>query len=272
MSPAEHLIVLVSIIIGLAITDLLSSLRHLIRNRERVRFHWLPLTWTVLIFLQLVQVWWIYFYVLQAEIWRNYFAFAFFLMVPVLLYLIASWILPDRDEAGQVDLREYYFRENGWIFGLISLAVVVQIGSELLQGGDPLHPARIFQLTAAGLFASLAWTKNLLYHGVVTLFLAGLFVTFVVVYTVRLISRSGGAGDQGSRGQGVVGRTWARHSLRPAAPRAAGRRRLPRSIAVRSVVTEFLYDLVVQPENEQSRGPLPDKLGVALPVEKAERQ
>jgi hypothetical protein len=187
MSPAQHLIVLVSIIIGLAITDLLSSLRHLVRNRHRVRFHWLPLTWTALIFLQLVQIWWIYFYVLQADIWRNYFAFAFFLMVPVLLYLIASWILPDREEAGEVDLREYYFRENGWVFGLISLAVVVQVASELLQGGDLLHTVRIFQLTAALLFTSLAWTKNLRYHAAVTLLMSGLFVTFAVVYTVRLI-------------------------------------------------------------------------------------
>lgn len=187
MSPVEHLIVLVSIIIGLAIVDLLSSLRHLIRNRDRVRFHWLPLTWTALIFLQLVQIWWTYFYSLQADIWRSYFAYAFLLMVPVLLYLIASWILPDRDEAGQIDLREYYFRENGWIFGLISLAVVVQIASELLQGVDLFHPARIIQLTGASLFASLAWTKNIRYHGAVTLLVIGLFVTFAVVYTVRLI-------------------------------------------------------------------------------------
>jgi len=187
MSPVEHLIVLVSIIIGLAIADLLSSLRHLIRNRDRVRFHWLPLTWSALIFLQLVQIWWVYFYFLQAEIWRSYFAYAFFLMVPVLLYLIASWILPDRDEAGRIDLREYYFRENGWIFGLIALAVVVQIASELLQGGDPFDPARIVQLSAAGLFASLAWTKNIRYHGAVTLLLTGLFLAFAVIYTVRLI-------------------------------------------------------------------------------------
>jgi hypothetical protein len=187
MSPAEHLIVLVSIIIGLAIADLLSSLRHLIRNRHRVRFHWLPLTWSALIFLQLVQLWWIYFYVLQVEIWRNYFAFAFFLLVPVLVYLIASWILPDREEAGEIDLREYYFRENGWIFGLICLAAVVQIASELLQGGVLFHPARVVQVTAACLFASLAWTKKIGYHAAVTLILVGVFVTLALIYTVRLI-------------------------------------------------------------------------------------
>lgn len=187
MSSVEHLLVLVSIIIGLAITDLLSSLRHLIGIRNRVRFHWLPLTWSALIFVQLVQIWWIYFYFLQAEIWRSYFAFLFFLLVPVLLYLIASWILPDRDETGPIDLEEYYFREKGWIFGLISLAVIVQIASELLQGGDPFHLARILQLTAASLFASLAWSRSVRYHAILTLFLIGIFAVFAVVYTVRLI-------------------------------------------------------------------------------------
>jgi hypothetical protein len=187
MNPVEHLIVLVSIIIGLAIADLLTSLRHLIRNRDRVRFHWLPLTWTGLIFLQLVQIWWIYFYVLQAEIWRSYFAYVFFLLVPVLLYLIASWILPDRDDSGAVDLKEHYFRENGWIFGLISFAVVVQIASELLQGAELFNPGRVGQVTAAGLFASLAWTKNVRYHGGATIFLMGLFFMFAVIYTARLM-------------------------------------------------------------------------------------
>jgi len=187
MNPVEHLIVLVSIIIGLAIADLLSSLRHLIRNRDRVRFHWLPLVWSGLIFLQLVQIWWIYFYTLQAEIWRSYFAYVFFLLVPVLLYLIASWILPDRDDSGPVNLKEYYFRENGWIFGLISLAAVVQIASEVLQGHELLHSARIGQVTAAVLFASLAWTKSIRYHGAVTIFLASLFFAFAVIYTVRLL-------------------------------------------------------------------------------------
>ncbi len=189
MNPAEHLIILVSIIIGLAVADLLTSFHHLVRARDRVRFHWLPMTWAGLIFLQLIQIWWVYFYVLQAEVWRNYFAYVFFLLVPVLLFLIACWVLPDResDDGSPIDLKAYYLREHGWLFGLVSLGVAVQVASELLLGHAFLQPARLIQGSAFILFVSLAWTKNLRYHAGATLVLLGLFVSFAFVYTVRLV-------------------------------------------------------------------------------------
>lgn len=186
MNPSEHLAVLVSIIIGLAIADLLTSFHRLVRARDRVRFHWLPLTWAGLIFLQLVQIWWVYFFALQAELWRGYFAYVFFLLVPVLLFLIASWVLPDHEAKEGVDLEAYYLKEHAWLFGLISLAVVVQVASELLLGVPFLEPARLIQATALLFFLSLAFTKNLRYHAVSTIVLVVLFVSFATVYTVRL--------------------------------------------------------------------------------------
>ena len=47
MSLTEHLIVFVSIIVGLGLTDLLADLHRLIRVRRRVRWHAIPLLWAV---------------------------------------------------------------------------------------------------------------------------------------------------------------------------------------------------------------------------------
>ncbi len=44
MSIAEHVIVFISIIIGLAVGDLLVSFHRLLRERRRVRWAWVPFT------------------------------------------------------------------------------------------------------------------------------------------------------------------------------------------------------------------------------------
>ena len=97
MNVSEHLLVLVSIIIGLAITELLTGVRQLVRARRRIRLHWLPLTWAGFLFLGLVQSWWVY--LGQAQRWGgNFFVFLFVLLNPMVLYLASSSLLPDPTE------------------------------------------------------------------------------------------------------------------------------------------------------------------------------
>lgn len=58
MNPFDYLSTLVSIILGLAVTHLLSNVYRLIHFRANVRFYWLPIIWAVLIFLGIVPWWW----------------------------------------------------------------------------------------------------------------------------------------------------------------------------------------------------------------------
>jgi len=56
MSQLEYLIALVSIIVGLGLTDLARSLRELVRPGREVRWHWLPLAWAAIAFTVIVQI------------------------------------------------------------------------------------------------------------------------------------------------------------------------------------------------------------------------
>jgi hypothetical protein len=47
VSFTEHGIVLVSIVVGLGLTDLLGNFRRLVHARERVRWDGLPLAWAL---------------------------------------------------------------------------------------------------------------------------------------------------------------------------------------------------------------------------------
>lgn len=59
MTQHEYVFIAVSIILGLAITRLLSSIAALIRAHKRVTFHWATALWSGAVMLFLLQLWWV---------------------------------------------------------------------------------------------------------------------------------------------------------------------------------------------------------------------
>ncbi len=123
MSILEYLTVLVSIVVGLGVTDLAESVRYLINPDQSVRWHWLPLTWSVAALLMVVACWWGFFDFLKAEVWRSPVAFMLILFTSLSLYLLCAFALPDIDWKEDVlsfppegeehlDLKAYYFSES----------------------------------------------------------------------------------------------------------------------------------------------------------------
>jgi len=97
MTPFAYLSVLISIVLGLGVTELLAGVQRLVHARERVRFHWLSLTWSGLVFVTLVQWWWAAFGFRHRTDW-DFCSFLLILLVPVLLYLAAALVLPPADQ------------------------------------------------------------------------------------------------------------------------------------------------------------------------------
>ena len=58
MSQLEYLVALLSIIVGLGLTNIAWSLRELIHSDRNVCWHWLSLVWSASLFLIIVQLWW----------------------------------------------------------------------------------------------------------------------------------------------------------------------------------------------------------------------
>jgi hypothetical protein len=138
MSQLEYLVALTSIIVGLGLADLVRSLRELVRPARPVRWHWLPLLWTAVVFLIILQLWWTSFDVLQADPFGRVLVFLPYLLMFLVLYLACSFALPDANwasspavsEEAMLDLKAFYFSSDHrrWFFGaLITLVVLSQI-------------------------------------------------------------------------------------------------------------------------------------------------
>jgi serine protease inhibitor len=91
----EFLMVLVSVVIGLGLTEILNGAANLLRARESVRFHWFHVLFQLGVFFALLQQWW-EFWDMEAMGEISYFAVLTLLGPPVFLFLIANLLYPTR--------------------------------------------------------------------------------------------------------------------------------------------------------------------------------
>lgn len=137
INPTEYLSVLVSIVVGLGISHLLSGVGKLIVARRRVRMYFPTLTAVLLVFLGHIQFWWGNLGY-GSEVESNYFAFLIFLANPVMLYLLAVLVLPDFDTPGELSLRDHYYENRVWFYGMLTSVPVLSATRNVLIQHSPL--------------------------------------------------------------------------------------------------------------------------------------
>jgi hypothetical protein len=99
MSQLEYLVALISIIVGLGLTDLAQSVRELIRPGLAVKWDSLPLAWSAIVFTFTILLWWQGFSVLEEPDVGGGAGpvFLTFLLFFLILYLCCAFALPDPD-------------------------------------------------------------------------------------------------------------------------------------------------------------------------------
>ena len=108
MGPFEYILPLVSVLVGLAVADLVTSLHRLIRDRSRVQWDWLPLTVALLTILTVLNLWWGLYQAQDDNYYRTLAGFLPLVAQLVLLFLVNAAVLPDDVPAKGIDLKIYY--------------------------------------------------------------------------------------------------------------------------------------------------------------------
>lgn len=124
MSLFEFLMVMVSIIIGLGISELLTGVARLIRSRSETRAYWVQLVLVAAVFVVLVQQWWEFWQLRELREWT--FAIVLLYLAELVgLYLIAHLLFPERVRGA--DLREYYYGEMRavWWIGIVTVLIAM---------------------------------------------------------------------------------------------------------------------------------------------------
>jgi hypothetical protein len=126
ISAFEYVSILVSIILGLGITQILSSLADLLYHHQKVKLYWPHVIWVVFIFFLHVQDWFITYQLKDLPEW-NIPQLMFVLAYPILLFTCAKMLLPTNESEESYDMRKFYESQYRVIFILVGLSVILSI-------------------------------------------------------------------------------------------------------------------------------------------------
>jgi hypothetical protein len=186
MDAFSYLSVLISIVIGLAITQLLQGYRTILIARARVRFFGAPLGWAALLLILSVQMWWSMFGLSQHGQW-SFLQFTMVLLQVVLLYMLTALVFPDVGSDQRVDLREHYFSQAPWFFGFGMSLLIVSVVKDLIVTG--LWPGRTNLAFHALFFTAWAFaavTKWEPYHRVLPWLMTLVFSLYILLLFAKL--------------------------------------------------------------------------------------
>ncbi len=125
--PFEYISILVSIILGVGMTQLLASFTDLLYDHQKVRFYWPQLAWLVFVLFLHIQDWFITFQLRTKTSWSLPDLF-FVLLYPIALFCVAKLILPTNGSEERKDMRVYFHSQ----FRMIAVLMCCAIGLSIL--------------------------------------------------------------------------------------------------------------------------------------------
>jgi hypothetical protein len=164
MNLFEFLMILLSLIVGLGITEILSGIARYLKRRVGREIPWMHGTATLAVFFALLQVFWESWGLRELELW-SFPAMLFMLGSPICLYLMAYILFPERDE--RVSLEDYYFKQARLLWPLGALTVIIGTLFRPVAFGDPLWVAdNLSGIPVLVVCAILTLTRHRIVHGV----------------------------------------------------------------------------------------------------------
>ncbi len=132
MPAFEHLSVLVSIVVGMSVSQVLFGVGQLVRRRGTYKIDPLYLLSNVIVLLVLVDSWW------AAFSWHDVAGWSYrrtwFVMLNPLLVTIAAQLLPPNWEERPLDIHKTYYRNHRLIFGLLTFYPLIDMLDSGLKG------------------------------------------------------------------------------------------------------------------------------------------
>lgn len=186
MDEFGYLSVLLSIIIGLAVTQILQGFRERMLSHAQIKQFWPTRLWAATLLLACAQMWWTMFDLRNRHDWE-FNQFLVLLAQTIVLYLAAALVFPDFPRDVVVDLREHYFAQRKRFFGLLLAAVVVSVCRDLvLNHALPERTNLIFHgiyilIALAGILSANEWL-----HKAIALVTAFAFVEYITTLFSRL--------------------------------------------------------------------------------------
>jgi hypothetical protein len=188
MSAFEYVSILVSIILGLGITQLLSAFTDLLYNYKKVKFYLPHTIWIVFLLFLHIQDWFITYQLKDNAVWYLP-ELLFILLYPISLFIIAKLILPTNHLEESVSMKTFYFTQYPIIFLMMSFAVIISVALNmylLKKNITQELPIFIFLITLLSI-TGFKIKKPIVHLGLAVLILVGTLLSVILEHDQWII-------------------------------------------------------------------------------------
>ena len=169
MDMFEYVMVLVSIIVGLAITHLLQGLVEIAQRPKRMKIASIHLVWVIYMVITVAFWWWWQFKLQLLPVW-TFQGYLFILGYAVILYILSTLLFPKVLDP-ELDLDAFFYDRRGWFFGFNALYFGVDLVDSRLKGAEHFGGLGLEYVVTTVLSAILCLgamkIRNRVYHWVV---------------------------------------------------------------------------------------------------------
>lgn len=185
MDAFSYLSVLLSIVLGLALTQILQGYRAVLLAKGRIRHSATVLIWSGQFVAIVAQAWWASFGLRDRTHW-DFIAFAVILAQMGLVYMAAAVIFPDIPPSGDVDLGDHWERHRGAFFAFVlAMLAASLLKSVALDDRLPATADTLFHL----LLALIAVAGIVVRNARIQLLIACISASVLVAYVALLFAR-----------------------------------------------------------------------------------
>jgi hypothetical protein len=132
MEIFSYVMVLASVVIGLAITHLLQGAARIVQHPKRHKAYWVHLIWALYIF-EYAALWWWYEFMLSTRPHWTFALYGFILLYSVAIYFTCAILFPS-DLRGYRGFEDYLISRRGWFFGLNAGIILLDVVDTWVKG------------------------------------------------------------------------------------------------------------------------------------------
>lgn len=148
----DYVMILASIVIGLALAHLMQGVVSLVTTKVRV--WWVHLVWVAFMLLMSVGWWW-WEYTLHELVRWTFDIYVFVLLYAFAIYLTSALLFP-REFDGHASYETYFLAHRRWFFGLQIALSLIDLADSALKGPGHMRELGPEYLIASGGYVILA--------------------------------------------------------------------------------------------------------------------
>jgi hypothetical protein len=126
LSSFEYITVLISIVVGLGVTQILTGIADLIKKAHKVVLYWPHVLWILFVLLLLIQDWWLTYELKLFHPWRLP-SFLFIMLYPINLFVLAKLLFPNKHKGKVIDLKVFYYKHFRGIFLMLAISAFISV-------------------------------------------------------------------------------------------------------------------------------------------------